>query len=72
MVGLAAVLTCVATYMHEFPSLDTDPAANVLRTSLLLGKYIGNYIFKKISIIYFILKNVGTYIGGVTFRYINY
>lgn len=47
LVGLAAVLTCVATYMHDFPSLATDPAANVLRTSLLLGTYIGGVTFRQ-------------------------
>lgn len=31
--------------MHEFPSLATDPAANVLRTSVLLGTYIGGITF---------------------------
>lgn len=46
LVGLAAVLTCVATYMHDFPSLATDPAANVLRTSVLLGTYIGGITFR--------------------------
>lgn len=45
LVGLAAVLTCVATYMHDFPTLATDPAANVLRTALLLGTYIGGVTF---------------------------
>lgn len=45
LVGMAAVLTCVATYIHDFPSLATDPAANVLRTSVLLGTYIGGVTF---------------------------
>lgn len=45
MVGLAAVLTCVATYIHDYPSLATDPAANVLRTALFLGTYIGGVTF---------------------------
>lgn len=46
LVGLAAVLTCVATYMHDFPTLATDPAANVLRTALILGTYIGGVTFR--------------------------
>lgn len=46
LVGMAAVLTCVATYMHDFPSLATDPAGNVLRTSILLGTYIGGITFR--------------------------
>lgn len=45
LVGLAAMLTCLATYMHEFPSLASDPAANVLRTALFLGTYIGGVTF---------------------------
>uniref|UniRef100_A0A1B0DMQ4 NAD(P) transhydrogenase, mitochondrial n=1 Tax=Phlebotomus papatasi TaxID=29031 RepID=A0A1B0DMQ4_PHLPP len=45
LVGLAAVLTCVATYMHDFPTLATDPAANVLKTALFLGTYIGGVTF---------------------------
>jgi H+-translocating NAD(P) transhydrogenase len=46
LVGLAAVLTCVATYMHDFPSLATDPAANVMKTALFLGTYIGGVTFR--------------------------
>lgn len=43
---MAAMLTCIATYMHDFPSLATDPAANVLRTALFLGTYIGGVTFR--------------------------
>lgn len=46
LVGMAAVLTCVATYMHEFPSLATDPSANILRTAIVLGTYIGGVTFR--------------------------
>lgn len=46
LVGLAAVLTCISTYIHEFPNLATDPAANVLKTSLFLGTYIGGVTFR--------------------------
>lgn len=49
LVGAAAVLTCIATYLHDFPHFATDPAANAIKTALFLG----------------------TYIGGVTFRYPN-
>lgn len=45
LVGLAAVLTCVSTYMHEFATLADNPAANVLLTSVLLGTYIGGVTF---------------------------
>lgn len=31
--------------MHDFPSLATDPSANVLRTAVLLGTYIGGITF---------------------------
>jgi NAD(P) transhydrogenase len=41
LVGLAAVLTCVATYIHEYPNFATDPAANVVKTATFLGTYIG-------------------------------
>jgi NAD(P) transhydrogenase len=41
LVGLAAVLTCIATYIHEFPNFATDPAANVVKTATFLGTYIG-------------------------------
>jgi NAD(P) transhydrogenase len=41
LVGAAAVLTCVANYIHEFPHFATDPAANVTKTVAYLGTYIG-------------------------------
>lgn len=41
LVGLAAVLTCIATYIHEFPTFATDPSANVVKTATFLGTYIG-------------------------------
>lgn len=40
-VGLAAVATCIANYMVEFPHFATDPAAEVIKTALFLGTYIG-------------------------------
>uniref|UniRef100_A0A1Y1K8Q6 proton-translocating NAD(P)(+) transhydrogenase n=1 Tax=Photinus pyralis TaxID=7054 RepID=A0A1Y1K8Q6_PHOPY len=52
LVGLAAVLTCISTYMHDFPTLATDPAAGVLRTSLFLGTYIGGITFSGSLIAY--------------------
>ncbi|XP_016532816.1 NAD(P) transhydrogenase, mitochondrial-like [Poecilia formosa] len=45
LVGLAAVLTCVAEYMIEFPHLETHPAAGVLKTVAYLGTYIGGVTF---------------------------
>merc|ERR1712223_1921064 len=41
LVGMAAVLTCVATYIDHFPTFATDPAANMIKTSIFLGTYIG-------------------------------
>lgn len=46
LVGLAAVLTCISTYMHDFPTFATDPAANVIKTALFLGTYIGGVTFR--------------------------
>ncbi|XP_013148388.1 PREDICTED: NAD(P) transhydrogenase, mitochondrial-like [Papilio polytes] len=45
LVGMAAVLTCVATYMHDFPAMALDPTAVTLKTSLFLGTYIGGITF---------------------------
>ncbi|XP_045472681.1 NAD(P) transhydrogenase, mitochondrial-like [Harmonia axyridis] len=45
LVGLAAVLTCGATFLHDFPTFETDPAANVVKTALFLGTYIGGVTF---------------------------
>lgn len=58
LVGLAAVLTCVATYMHDFPTLATDPAANMLKTALFLGTYIGGVTFSGSLVAYGKLQGV--------------
>lgn len=42
---MAAVLTCFATYMVDFPNFATDPAANVIKTALFLGTFIGGVTF---------------------------
>lgn len=55
---MAAVLTCVATYIHDFPSLATDPAANVLRTAVLLGTYIGGVTFSGSLVAYGKLQGI--------------
>ena len=44
-VGLAAVLTCVSTYMSEYAHLMTDPSAAVTKTALFLGTFIGGVTF---------------------------
>lgn len=45
LVGLAAVLTCIAEFMIEHPHLDTHPAASVLKCVAYLGTYIGGVTF---------------------------
>merc|ERR1711899_227846 len=45
LVGMAAVLTCVATYIDHFPTFATDPAATAIKTSIFLGTYIGGVTF---------------------------
>lgn len=45
LVGAAAVVTCIANYMYEYPHMATDPAVNVLKTSLFLGTFIGGVTF---------------------------
>merc|ERR1712172_28810 len=37
LVGAAAVLTCVATYVDHFDTFATDPAATMIKTSIFLG-----------------------------------
>ena len=45
LVGAAAVLTCIANFIFEQPHFVTDPAANVTKTALFLGTYIGGVTF---------------------------
>ena len=33
LVGMAAVLTCVATYIDHYPGFATDPAAGMIKAS---------------------------------------
>merc|ERR1719192_2724861 len=58
LVGMAAVLTCVATYIDHFPSFATDPAASMIKTSLFLGTYIGGVTFSGSLIAYGKLQGV--------------
>ena len=44
-VGLAAVLTCVATYMTDYTHLMTDSSGAVTKAALFLGTYIGGVTF---------------------------
>ena len=57
-VGLAAVLTCVSTYMSEYPHLLTDPSAGVTKAALFLGTYIGGVTFTGSLIAYGKLQGV--------------
>merc|ERR1711994_1086622 len=45
LVGMAAVLTCVATYIDHFPGFATDPAAGMIKATTFLGTYIGGVTF---------------------------
>ncbi|XP_040195055.1 NAD(P) transhydrogenase, mitochondrial [Rana temporaria] len=58
LVGLAAVLTCVAEYMIEYPHFATDPAANLTKIIAYLGTYIGGVTFSGSLIAYGKLQGV--------------
>ena len=58
LVGMAAVLTCVATYIDHFPTFATDPAATAIKTSLFLGTYIGGVTFTGSLVAYGKLQGV--------------
>jgi len=45
LVGAAAVLTCFSNYLLEQPHFATDPAANMIKTFLFLGTFIGGVTF---------------------------
>lgn len=78
LVGMAAVLTCVAEYMVEYPHFATDPAANLTKIVAYLGTYIGGVTFSGSLVAYGKLQGelgfvreiemvgvcVGTYIGA--------
>lgn len=52
LVGLAAVLTCVAEYIVEYPHFATDAAANLTKIVAYLGTYIGGVTFSGSLIAY--------------------
>ncbi|KAF4101045.1 hypothetical protein G5714_017477 [Onychostoma macrolepis] len=58
LVGLAAVLTCVAEFMIEHPHLDAHPAAGVLKIVAYLGTYIGGVTFSGSLVAYGKLQGV--------------
>lgn len=45
LVGAAAVLTCFSNYLLEQPHFATDPAANIIKSFLFLGTFIGGVTF---------------------------
>eukprot|EP00918_Siedleckia_nematoides_P064099 GHVU01139424.1.p1 GENE.GHVU01139424.1~~GHVU01139424.1.p1 ORF type:complete len:990 (-),score=156.81 GHVU01139424.1:1277-4246(-) len=45
LVGVAAVVTCVANFMVEQPHFAVDPAAGVIKTVTFLGTFIGGVTF---------------------------
>lgn len=58
LVGLAAVLTCLATYIHDYPTFDANEAANAIKTALFLGTFIGGVTFSGSLIAYGKLQGV--------------
>ncbi|XP_049650169.1 NAD(P) transhydrogenase, mitochondrial-like [Accipiter gentilis] len=58
LVGLAAVLTCVAEYMIEYPHFATDPAANLTKIVAHLGTYISRVTFSGSLVAYGKLQSV--------------
>ena len=42
LVGMAAVLTCVATYIDHYPYFATDPAAGMIKATTYIGSLIAS------------------------------
>ncbi|TKC44170.1 hypothetical protein EI555_013513, partial [Monodon monoceros] len=58
LVGLAAVLTCIAEYIVEYPHFATDAAANLTKTVAYLGTYIGGVTFSGSLVAYGKLQGI--------------
>merc|ERR1719211_382867 len=58
LVGMAAVLTCVATYIDHFPSFATAADATLIKTSCFHGTFIGGVTFSGSLIAYGKLQGV--------------
>ena len=69
LVGLAAVLTCIAEFMIEYPHLDTHPAAGVVKTVAYLGTYIGGVTFSGSLVAYSKLQGNEFDLDLSTFKY---
>jgi NAD(P) transhydrogenase len=63
LVGAAAVITCVANYIHEFPHFATDPSAGVTKTVAYLGTFIGGVTFTGSLIAFGKLQGAQTSLG---------
>jgi NAD(P) transhydrogenase len=55
---MAAVLTCVATYIDHFPDFATNEAATMIKTSCFLGTFIGGVTFTGSLVAYGKLQGV--------------
>merc|ERR1719226_78874 len=55
---MAAVLTCVATYIDHFPTFATAADATMIKTSLFLGTFIGGVTFTGSLVAYGKLQGV--------------
>jgi NAD(P) transhydrogenase len=58
LVGMAAVLTCIATFIDHHHLFATDPSANVIKTALFLGTYIGGVTFSGSLVAYGKLQGI--------------
>lgn len=58
LVGVAAMLTCIGSFIHDYPNFATDPAANVIKTALFLGTYIGGVTFSGSLVAYGKLQGI--------------
>ncbi|CAB1318300.1 unnamed protein product [Coregonus sp. 'balchen'] len=59
LVGLAAVLTCVAEYRIKYPHFATNPAANLTKIIAYLGTFIRGVTFSRSLVAYGKLQVVG-------------
>uniref|UniRef100_A0A8C5ZAP9 proton-translocating NAD(P)(+) transhydrogenase n=1 Tax=Marmota marmota marmota TaxID=9994 RepID=A0A8C5ZAP9_MARMA len=58
LVGLAAVLTCIAEYVVEYPHFAMDAAANLTKIVAYLGTYIGGVTFSGSLVAYGKLQGI--------------
>jgi NAD(P) transhydrogenase len=58
VVGIAALVTCIATYVDHFPHFEGDPSATYQKIALFLGIYIGGVTFSGSIVDYGKLKGI--------------